>query len=292
MSNCEAVRKSMIVLIGLLVVLCLVRPPSAISQESWLSRYDLSDKQPLQFRLPAKLGEASGLATTTDGRLLTHNDEHGTVYDIDYSNGAIRKQFTFGSSLLRADFEDIACVENMVYMVTSDGDIYAFREGQNGERKQFQTYKTFLSRKNDVEGLAYDPVTDCLLLACKGSAGSGLEQYKAVYSFSLKGKKLLDKPRFLLPLKAFAKTARRGQFNPSGIARHPISGTFFIISSDGELIVEISKDGNLLSHQKIPKKVNSHPEGIAFTKDLTMILCNDGQGKASTITLYPPKVMQ
>lgn len=274
---------------GVLLVLLFFLSLDTMCQESWLSHYDLSDTRPLQLKLPSKLGEASGLAMTTDGRLLTHNDEYGAVYEIDYLSGAIRKQFTFGSALLRADFEDIACVDTMVYMVTSEGDIYAFREGKNGERKQFQLYETFLSKKNDVEGLAYDPVTDCLLLACKASAGSGLEQYKAVYSFSLKEKKLINKPRFLLQLKSFAKTAHNGQFNPSGIARHPISGTFFLISSDGELIIEISGDGKILSHQRIPKKVNSHPEGIAFTKDLTMILCNDGQGKASTIVLYPYK---
>lgn len=271
----------------LLLLFAILLSLRVIAQESWLSHYDLSEKSVTRFNLPGKLSEASGLTMTANGRLLAHDDENGAVYQVDYSSGAILKQFSIGSALLRADFEDIACVGERIYMVTSDGDIYEFREGQDGERKTFQLYKTALSRENDVEGLSYDPATNCLLLACKGNAGSGLEKYKAVYSFSLSEKKLLKKPRFLLAIKSFDKIAHKGHFNPSGIARHPKSGTFFIISADGEAIIEISATGKLLSHQKIPKKINDHPEGITFTPDLTMILCNDGQGGVATLTLYP-----
>lgn len=256
-------------------------------QESWLFHYDLSDKHPRQFKLPKRLSEASGLAMSDDGRLFCHDDESAVVYEVDYTKGKIVKQFSLGSGFLKGDFEGIAIKKDTIYMVESNGNIFAFREGENNSRVKFQLYRTPLSHKNDIEGLEYDPETDCLLLACKGDAGNGLGDYKAVYAFSLKSYKLLKKPRLLIQLSDVAKNARRGQFNPSGIALHPKSGTYFIISADGESIVELSKDGRLLGQQEISKKANSQPEGIAFALDLSMILCNDGQGEMGTLTVYP-----
>jgi len=259
-------------------------------QESWLSHYDLSEKHPQQFELPKRISEASGLAISDDGRLFCHDDESAVVYEVDYTNGKIIKQFSLGSGFLKGDFEGIAIKKDTLYMVESNGNIFAFREGENNSRVKFQMYRTPLNHGNDVEGLEYDPETDCLLLVCKGEPSLGKKKhqgYKALYAFSLKTYTLFEKPRFLIPLDAVAKNARRGQFNPSGIARHPKSGTFFIITADGESIIELSKDGQVLAQQEISKKANSQPEGIAFAPDLSMILCNDGQGGTGTLTLYP-----
>ncbi len=252
---------------------------------SQLSRYDLVQKHPTQFTLPKKISEASGLAMSDDGRLFAHDDERGVVYQIDYTSGKIIKQFALGRLGVKGDFEGIAIKEKMFYLVRSDGVIYEFPEANDGQTVEFKTYTTSLSAKNDVEGLEYD--TNCLLLLCKGSAGKGLRNQKAVYSFSLKTKTLADKPRFLIPLDAVTKNSDDGQFLPSGIALHPKSRTFFIIAAHGSSIIELSRDGKILAQQSINKKVNPHPEGIAFTPDLRLILCNDGQGEAGSISLYP-----
>lgn len=257
------------------------------ASSSQLSRYNLSDKNPKQFALPKKISEASGLAMSNDGRLFTHDDERGVVYQIDYSNGRIVNQFALGRFGVRGDFEGIAVKGKMFYLVRSDGVIYEFLEANDGQTVEFRTYETFLSAKNDVEGLEYDAETDCLLLPCKGSAGKGLQHQKAVYSFSLKSKSLSEKPRFLIPLDAVTRTSH--EFLPSGIAMHPKSKTFFIIAAHGSSIIELSRDGKILAQQPINNKPNPHPEGITFSPDLTLILCNDGQGGPGSISLYPAK---
>ena len=278
----------------IIVVLALVFTSSHVGlgqkrkpSPSLLSRYNLQEKQPKQFTLPKRVSEASGLAMSDDGRLFCHDDERGVVYQIDYSRGQIVKQFSLGKFGVQEDFEGIAIKKDTMYLVAGNGTIFEFLEGGDGDRKSFTVYKTPLSLKNDVEGLEYDPETNALLLACKGSPGNNHSGQKAVYAFSLATKRLEENPRFLLPLSAVAKKSRKGQFNPSGIARHPQSGTFFIISADGESIVELSRDGAILGQVEISKKVNSQPEGITFTPDLTLILCNDGQGGSGTLTLYP-----
>ncbi len=260
-------------------------PPIMLAQGSVLSHYNLADVGVPHVILPPELGEVSGLTVTPDGRLLAHNDEDGIVFQINPTNGKILKRFSLGSGFVRDDFEDIACVGNVIYMVSSSGIIYEFNEGNDGERKKFQTYKTKLNSKNDIEGLAYDSISNSLLLACKGFPGKGLGDAKAIYAFTLDGKSFVEKPRFVVPLKEVAPKTHKGKFGPSGIAKSH-AGTFFIIASDGEAIVEINSVGKVLEIRRIPRKTNSHPEGIAFFRNRDMILCNDGQGGKGTIVLY------
>ena len=259
---------------------------SAPVAASWLSRYDLGDDDVASFRLAKPLGEISGLAMMKDGRLFCHDDESPIIYQIDES-GTIVKRFTIGSGFMEEDFEGIAVKEDTLFMVNSSGSIFEFLESGDREHSEFTLFRTPLSRRNDVEGLEYDPETDCLLLACKDEPGDGYDGFKAVYAFSLRTRSLEAKPRFLIPLKEVEKKARKGKFNPSGIALHPVSGTFFIISADGELAIEIDRTGRILDQRKISGKVNSQPEGIVFTKDNTMLIANDGQGERGTLTVYP-----
>jgi uncharacterized protein YjiK len=261
----------------------------AAQDTSWLSRYDVSDKKSRSFKLPGRISEASGLAMSEDGKLFCHDDEHGVVYQLDYRTGKIVKQFSVGAFTISGDFEGIAVKEDTMFLAASNGDIVHFREAKNDEHASYLVFKTPLTAGYDIEGLEYDAGTDCLLLACKGYAGKGFSDYKAVYSFSLKTKTLVKEPRFVVSLKELEKRFGKKKFNPSGIAKHPTSGTFFIVAAVGNSIIEIDSEGNLLAQEEIPKKTNRQPEGITFAPDLTMIICNDGQGGRGTLTLYPLK---
>lgn len=267
----------------LVVLVAMVQP--ALSQRSVLSHYELADLNVPQIKLPRELSEVSGLAVTSDGRLLAHNDEEGIVFQIDVRTGIIIKRFGLGSGFIKDDFEDIACAGGKIYMVSSGGTIYEFTEGKDSERKKITTYKTKLTSKNDVEGLAYDPASNSLLLACKGYPGKGLGEVKAVYSFGLDSMSFQEKPRFVVALKDVIQETRKGKFSPSGVARTH-TGTFFIIASEGEAIIEVDSTGKVLEINRIPKKTNTHPEGIAFLPNKDMILCNDGQGAEGTIVVY------
>ncbi|HXF99663.1 MAG TPA: SdiA-regulated domain-containing protein [Bacteroidota bacterium] len=251
-----------------------------------LNRYDLSAPPKTRFRLPSRLGEASGLAMTADGRLFAHDDERAAIYQLDFVNGRIIKQFSLGRFGVRADLEGLAIKDRMFYLVESNGTIYEFPEGNDGDRVEFRTYRTGLSARYDIEGLCYDPETDCLLLACKGYPGDGLHGVKAVYAFSLASKRLDPKPRFLIALDRVTSKSHKHEFNPSGIERHPISGRFFVIAAQGYTIIELSREGRILAQQIINRKYNPQPEGITFTTNGTLILCNDGQGSSGSLTVY------
>src|SRR4030095_5050179 len=185
------------------------------------------------------------------------------------------------------DFEDIAFVKDRFFMLESKGKLYEFKEGNDGSFVDYKTYKTFLNSSNNTEGLCYDPETNSLLLACKDSPGEDYKKEKAVYSFSLADMTLNETPRFLISHKDIKNNTEEGKFNPSGIARNTISGTFFIIAARGNTIVELSKDGAVLNQQDLPEKVHKQAEGIAFKKDGTLFISDEGRNKTPVILIYP-----
>jgi hypothetical protein len=263
------------------------RQEHSLKTESLLRRYGLDDPAPKQVKLPGRLSEASGLAFSSDGRLFCHNDEEGVIHQIDLKTGASIKEFRIGRIAVRADFEGIAIADQTFYMVTSSGTVFEFEEGTHKGWVPYVAHKTFLNERNDVEGLEFDLGTRCLFLACKGDAGRGYKGSKTVYAFSLDEKKLLKKPRMVIPLGSLSTRSTRNQFNPSGIALNPKSGTYFIISATGHSIIEVTERGEIVAQSGLPRKGNRQPEGIAFAPDLSMVICNDMKGGSGILTVYP-----
>lgn len=260
------------------------------SQPSVLEKYDLQNPNPKVIELQSDLMEISGIAFTKDDRLFAHGDEDADIYEIDYMSGKIIKKFYLGDLLVvKGDFEDIAAVNENFYLVDSKGKLYKFTEGENNKSVPYNTYKTPLSSDNDVEGLCFDSETVSLLLACKEFGGEGLGKDKAVYSFSLVKNELIEKPRFVIPQKEIKNNTSEGEFNPSGISRNPVSGTFFIIAARGNTILELSKEGDILSQKDLPEDIHKQAEGIAFKSDGTLFISNEGRGKKPTLVIYEMK---
>lgn len=258
--------------------------PSDDNANSELSKYDLSSENPQIINLPKELKEISGITMTPDGRLFGQQDESGIIYQIDFTTGAVIKKFSVGKPVLKKDFEDLVYVNNKFYLLHSNGEIYEFPEGNNGESVEYKVYKTGLTAANDVEGLCYDSETNSLLLACKGNSGVDGSGDKAVYSFSLDSMKLNPQPRFMLK-----KSDVGSSFNPSGIQRNPVTGTFFVIAANGSVILEISKEGSYIGKALLPKKIHFQPEGITFSSDGTLFISNEGKRGGGSIIIYPLK---
>ena len=252
-----------------------------------LGDYDISSDSPERVNLPSELLEVSGITFTDDNRLFAHGDEDGDIFEIDPASGKIIKRFHLGSLMvIKGDFEDITYVNGIFYLAESNGKLYEFTEGNNGEFVKYKTFKTFLTSKNDVEGLCYDNETNSLLLACKESAGKEFGNDKTVYSFALDNLELEQTPRFVISFKDIKNNTVEGKFNPSGIARNPVSGTFYIIAARGNTIIEISKNGEILDQADLPEKIHVQAEGIAFKSDGTLYISNEGKDKQAYIIKY------
>ena len=269
------------------IFLILLISGSFIKPQSNLKGYNLKDGK--QFKLSDYLKEISGLAASDDGRIFCHDDERGIVYQLNYEEGKIVKRFSIDDNIPERDFEGIAIVKDIFYLITSSGDIYEFYEAVNGKNSKNKIYKTPLTVSYNVEGLCYDPLTNSLLIACKSYPGRNLKGYRAVYSFDLKEKRLISRPRFLLSLKKLDKIYGLKNFSPSAIEYNSRTGTFFILSSHVKAVVEISPDGKVLNAIPLSGKIHKQPEGLTFTKEMELIISDEGKNGRGTITAYKLK---
>ena len=99
----------------------LIGSPTAVARERRLGK-ELADHDttveggaPLaEWLLPHALQEISGLALTSDDRLLVHDDELGQVWEIDYRRGVLVKRFSIGRGVVKGDFEGITVANGAV----------------------------------------------------------------------------------------------------------------------------------------------------------------------------------
>ena len=259
---------------------CVISNP-----KSTLRKYDFKNKKSVS--LAHKLNEISGIAVTPDGRVFTHNDEKGIVYQINYESGEIIKEFYLTRWIPERDFEGIAYANNRFYLITSDGILFEFTEGNNKQPVEYKTYQTGVSSDYNIEGLCYDKKTNSLLFVCKDFPGKNYKGNRAVYAFSLKDYKIISTPRFLISLKELKEKFGIKHFYPSGIEKHPISNSYFIISAkDGSAIIEVSETGEIIDGKLLGNKTHTQPEGISFLSNSDLIIGDEGGGKKGTITVY------
>ncbi|MBU2492047.1 MAG: SdiA-regulated domain-containing protein [Bacteroidetes bacterium] len=252
---------------------------------SMLSNYDF--KKGKSSKLTGKLTELSGLTVTPDGRVFAHNDEKGIVYQINYETGEIVKEFYLSRWVPERDFEGIAYANKNFYLVTSDGLLYEFPEGKHEEAVDFKIYKTGANSEFNIEGLCYDNKTNSLLFVCKEYPGKNYSGNRAVYSFSLKNYLTDKNPRLLISLKELNEKFGIKDFYPSGIEKHLLSNSFFIISArGGAAIAEISEQGKLIDAKKLKSNEHNQPEGISFMPNYDLLIGDEGGGKKGIITLY------
>ena len=118
----------------------------------------------------------------SDGRLFAHGDEFGNVSVLDPRRGVLLKEFSIGA---KADFEGITTGSGIIYMVASNGQVYAFREGANGQRVKYEMHDTRLGKECEFEGVAFDSRRAALLLPCKNVQKKSLRNNVVIYVWRL-----------------------------------------------------------------------------------------------------------
>ena len=234
--------------------------------------------------MPRNLDELSGIALTRDGRLLAHGDERGQISEIDYRRGVVTKQFVVGHPTIKADLEAITVADGFVFLLASNGTLYEFREGANGERVDYTTHDTRLGKECEFEGLAFDSTLNSLLLACKHVGIKHLKDHLVIYRWRLDGGKRLS--RMTVPLDSILKAIGEKGFHPSDITVDPFTGNYVVISSLEMAIVEVTPAGQLVFARKLPGG-HDQPEAVAITRDSILIIGDEAKHRPAVLTLYP-----
>ncbi|WP_423147635.1 SdiA-regulated domain-containing protein [Rubrolithibacter danxiaensis] len=250
------------------------------------------------FKLPSDLKEISGISFIDQENLLAVQDEEGTLYFYNLSEEKITDKRKFAG---KGDYEDVVIVQADAYVISSDGKLFQIinYKSQNPEVK---IYKTPLSEKNNIEGLAYDSVHNRLLLASKDE-GIDNDEDKEIYAFDLKTKQLSTTPVYAIRLKeienyfkgdaieesskkflkAFGNKNLNEVFRPSAITINPQNKNVYVLSSLNNLIAVLNSQGQLQRIIELKGKEFIQPEGISFNPNGELFVSNEGRDKKANI---------
>lgn len=256
-------------------------PPSSPGRQTTLQRYDFSSPG-ARFALPGRLDEISGLALTADGRLLGHDDERGRIYEIDPDQEEVGRHFDLGSGEVQDDFEGIAAIGERLFLVSSSGFLYEFREGEDEADVPYRVTDTGVGPSCEVEGLDFDPALEALLLACKRTDGDS--QTLSVYALPVNGG--AARP-VRVSRSQLVEAGLDADFQPSAVAVTR-DGTWILLSAVTESIVEVDSSGRVLSGTVLRRPDHPQPEGLALAEDGAIYIADEQNGNDAHITVYRP----
>jgi len=233
--------------------------------------------------MPPQLREISGLALTSRGTVLTHDDNSGRVSEIDPRTGILVKAFSLVGNQ-KEDFEAITIAGNDIYLMASDGKLFRFREGADGQQVQFIMFDTGLGKKCEFESLAYEPDSTRLVMVCKRTLDKEATKDLVIYRMPLP----LNRETFSIvqvPLKQVVGSNKWKNFRPSDITIDPFTRNYVIIASHEKGLLVLTPDGDVVRSEPLPGD-HRQPEGVAITKDSILLISDEANVKPAAITLY------
>lgn len=249
-----------------------------------------SSARVVQYALPKALREISGLDLGPSGNLLAHGDEQARVYEIDYVDGTVTAAFQLGDPPVRGDFEGIASVDGVVFLVTSAGTIYEVGPG-DGKVRGYTRHDAKLPC--EIEGLAPWGRTD-LVAVCKHIYDG--DDVLRGYRWSLAEQRYDPAPLFSVRKQEFDKlVADLKKLRPSGITSTP-DGGLLIVGRHGKdpMLLTLGPDFHPVSLVELPRSSrHTQPEGIGLTAAGVLLVADEaGSGGESNgrgrLSVYRP----
>jgi uncharacterized protein YjiK len=239
--------------------------------------------------MPPQLREISGLALKAKGTVLAHDDNAGRIYEIDPKTGVLLKGFSLRGNQ-KEDFEAIAIAGDEIYLLASDGKLFQFREGDDGQQITFTVFDTRLGRECEFESLAYEADSTRLVMVCKRLLAKDAGKELLIYRLPLP----LNRNTFSaihIPIQDVVGNNKWKNFRPSDITIDPFTGNYVIIASHEKGLVVLTPDGDVVLTELLPGD-HRQAEGVAITRDSLLLISDESNVKPAAITAYkwrPPK---
>lgn len=266
------------------------RAVAATRRQELARRLALADANPgkpvpvAQWIMPAELREISGLALTSRGTVLTHDDNIGRVYEIDPRTGIMLKGFSLEGGV-RADFEAITIAGDDVYLLRSNGKIYKFKEGADAEQVPYSVYDTGLGEECEFESMAYEADSSRLVLACKKFLRKNGPKELRIYRLPLPLGDRTAISALSVPIHDVIGSNKWKNFHPSDMNIDPFTKNYVIVASKEKGLIVVTPDGEVLRSEPLPGD-HRQPEGVAITPDRILLVSDEANVKPPAITLY------
>lgn len=239
-----------------------------------------------KWLMPDVLREISGIALTSDGRILGHNDERSRVFVIDPMRGVITKSFSVGERGMTADFEAIAVYGDRFFLLTSNGDIYEFKEGKQNEVVPFTKHVTGLGEQCEFESLEVEPRTGAFILACKNINKKSERTQLMIFRWVRQDGGAGSVTRISVPLADAIGTNDWKTLSPSDIAIDPSTGNYVMVAGPEKALIEITPQGQVVQSMPLPGNPQQ-PEGVVVTPGGLLIVADEAVSRDGDITIYP-----
>jgi uncharacterized protein YjiK len=249
------------------------------------AHYNFSKRE--EFKLDLSVREISGITwDSKNDYYLAVNDEFGKIYFLTEDKKIILTDpYSFAG---RGDYEDVAVINGVPFVLRSDGQITQLLKDTSGIGYSVKSEKLNLPGSNDFETLYYDPERKALVMICKNCATDDKNTISA-FAYYPDSTGFDNKPVFTIDATEVAKLSpfKASKLQPSAAAVHPILHKLFILSSASSQLVVADLNGKPEAVYELGKKLFPQPEGIAFRKDGTMLISNEGITSKGTVLQFP-----
>lgn len=243
-------------------------------EEQTVKHYKLAE--PEKFFMPESLLEVSGITF--------YKGESDTIYAIQDEQGRLfrlalgqKRQYNakFGK---QSDYEDVAIVSGQAMILKSNGSLFAFPFADHiyDEVDSVKEWKNIIP-KGEYEGMYADDATGKLYIVCKNCPQDNSKDLVSGYIIQV-GDSVYQTGTFQIDvdqIKSFTGKVKRG-FRPSGLAKNPITGEWFLVSAVNKLLVVTDANWKIKEACLLNGNTFNQPEGIAFDKKGNLYISNEG----------------
>lgn len=249
--------------------------PAIKSANAQPADYDFTKAE--KFNMPESLLEISGIAFNAydPETIYAIQDEEGRLFSLKWG---IKKatSIKFGP---RGDYEDLAILNNQVYVLKSSGDIYSFPlDMELGDVSDSTAQWDDFLPKAEYESLYADEAAHVLYVLTK----SGGKKKKNTLGYKINvdktTKQLGTITEFSVDqdaIEAMGYKLKSG-LKVSALSQHPKSKEWYILSSAEKLLVVANPDWQIKMVYDLDASTFNQPEGIAFDKDLNLYISSEG----------------
>lgn len=233
-------------------------------------------EKPQIIELPNKINQISGLAYwASDTAVLAIDDDHGNLYKIPLQKDPNIQQWKFSKDY---DYEDVVLVDNIVYVLRSNGQIVYFPF--SFPITETNTAEAPVKGSNEFESVHKNPLSDELILLCKDCKADKKEESSA-YSFDLETKKFKQKPVYVVKKNEIEKKygGKIKKFKPSATNINPVTGETYMLSSINHLLVVADAQMRIKTVGWLDPELFPQPEGLCFTPSGDMLISNEATEK-------------